>query len=680
MTEHAADKNPLLTRTFRIPFDHIRAEHVAPAIDRLLADARSQIDALVANNSDLTYDSTLGALERATEPLEWASSVIGHLESVATYPEWRTAFQHVQPKISEFWSDVLLDERLWRMLTRFDATEAARQLTGTHKRHHTKAMDEFRRQGAELDPERKKRLGDINVELTELTARFGQNVLDSTNDFELIVEDEEKLAGLPDSAKEAAAEAARAKGHGGWRFTLQAPSYTPLITYLDDQATRELVWRAYNSRATTPDFDNHAISDRILKLRKEKAELLSYDDFADLVLEERMAGSGAVAGEFVRDIREKTFDFFQRENEELVAFHDKLAGNEPAMHPWDIAYYAEKQRAAVYDFDEEQLRPYFPVESVLDGLFKTVERLYGVVIQPDPDLPVWDRSVRTHKLVERDGTHLASFYIDLYPRENKRAGAWMDGFIVAVRPDAHLGLICANVNPPVGGKPALLTHREVETLFHEFGHLMHLCLSQVTVRSLAGTNVVWDFVELPSQIMENWCWEREALDLFARHYETGEPIPQDLFDKMVRTRTYRAANGQMRQIGYATVDLQLHREYDPAGDVDIATYSRKVFQQHHPASLPDDYGFMASFGHLFSSPVGYAAGYYSYKWAEVLDADAFTRFRDAGVFDRKVGEQFRQCILSQGDSKPPMELYKDFMGREPKLDPLLERQGLTRLS
>jgi len=676
VTDHAADNNPLLTRTFRIPFGDIRAEHVVPAIDRLLADTRSRIDALVGTDSDLTYDNTLGVLERATEPLEWASSVIGHLESVATYPEWRIAFQSVQPRISGFWSDVLLDERLWQVLTRFNTTEAAQQLTGTRKRHLTKLMDEFRRQGAELDPELKKRLGDINVELTRLTTKFAQNVLDSTNDFELIVEDEAQLAGLPDSAKEAAAEAASAKGLSGWRFTLQAPSYTPLITYLDDPATREQVWRAYNSRATTSDFDNHPIIDSILKLRKEKAELLAYDDFADLVLEDRMAGSGAVASEFVLDIREKTLAVFLRENEDLVSFHDRLAEDEPALKPWDVAYYAEKQRAARYDFDEEQLRPYFPVESVLDGLFKTVERLYGVVIQPDPDLPVWDPTVRTHKLIERDGTHLASFYIDLYPRENKRAGAWMDGFIVAVRPDAHLGLICANLNPPVGGKPALLTHREVETLFHEFGHLMHLCLSQVAVRSLAGTNVAWDFVELPSQIMENWCWERDPLDLFARHYETGEPIPRDLFDKMVRARTYRAANGQMRQIGYASVDLQIHREYDPTGGVDVATYSRDLFQQHHPASLPDDYGFIASFSHLFSSPVGYAAGYYSYKWAEVLDADAFTRFRDAGIFDRKVGEQFRERILSQGDSKPPMELYKHFMGREPSLDPLLERLGL----
>ena len=677
MSQQQGEDNPLLTVVFEIPFDRIRSEHVEPAIDRLIAEANEQIDALVEAGGARSYESTLGALERATEPLEWASGVVSHLESVATYPEWRAAFQRVQPKISEFWSNLLLDARLWLVLREFDDTAAAKELTGARKRHLTKVMAEFRRQGAELDSVGKKRVGDINVELAELTTKFAQNVLDATNSFEWVVEDEERLAGLPDSAKEAAAEAAKSKGLDGWRFTLQAPSFTPLITYLDDATLRQEVWVAFHTRATSGDFDNRAVIDRILALRREKAELLSYADFADLVLEDRMAGTGGVAGNFVHDIREKTLSSFHRENETLEAFRRELVGNDAGdVKPWDVGYYAEKQRAALYDFDEEELRPYFPVESVLEGLFKTIQRLYGVRVLPSPDLPVWDSAVRTYQLVESDGKHLASFYIDLYPRENKRSGAWMDGFIIAVPPHPHLGLICANVSPPVGDKPALLTHREVETLFHEFGHLMHLCLSEVAVRSLAGTSVAWDFVELPSQIMENWCWEREALDLFAAHYQTGAAIPGDLFDKLARARTYRAANGQMRQIGYATVDLNLHREYDPKDDGDITSYARNVLQEHHPTTLPEDYGFIASFGHLFSSPVGYAAGYYSYKWAEVLDADAFTRFRENGIFDRKVGQQFRDQILALGDSLPPMELYKVFMGREPRLEPLLERLGL----
>ncbi len=671
-------RNPLLNITFAVPFDRIRAEHVRPAIDQLLIETRAKIDEIIALERERNYDNTLGALESATEGLEWASGVISHLESVATYPALREAHQEIQPKLSAFWSSVLLDEGLWNALRALAAGAAGKELTGPRKRHLSKILDEFRRQGAELDAAGKERVAAINVALAELTTKFSQNVLDATNAFELVIEDESQLAGLPDSAKQSARESAESKGLSGWRFTLQAPSLIPVLTYLDDRSLREKMWRAYNTRATKGDWDNRALIEQILQLRAKKADILGYDDFSDLVLEDRMAGSGAVAGRFLADLRAKTLPFFHEENRALDRFaHDAIGTNNAALQPWDVDYYSEKRRAKLYDFDEEQLRPYFPADNVLDGLFETVKRLYGIHVAPSQDLPVWDTAVRTYKLTDDDRQHLASFYIDLYPRENKRAGAWMDGLQLAKPGEPHLGLICANVNPPVGGKAALLTHREVETLFHEFGHLMHLCLSEVSVRSLGGTNVAWDFVELPSQIMENWCWEREALDLFAKHFDTQETIPGDLFDKMKRARTYRAANAQMRQVGYASVDLMLHREYDKGRDNDVASYTREVLQQHYPAPLPEDYGFIASFGHLFASSVGYAAGYYSYKWAEVLDADAFTRFREKGVFNQSVGREFKQHILTQGDSQPPMELYKAFMGREPNLDPLLERQGLT---
>ncbi len=670
-------RNPLLNIAFAVPFDKIRAEHVRPAIDQLLIEARAKINEIIALESERNYDNTLGALESATEGLEWASSVVSHLESVATYPALREAHQEIQPKLSAFWSSVLLDEGLWNALRALAESATGKELTGPRKRHLEKILDEFRRQGAELDAAGKEGVAAINVALAELTTKFSQNVLDATNAFELVIEDENQLDGLPESAKQSARESAESKGLNGWRFTLQAPSLIPVLTYLDDRRLREKMWRAYNTRATKGAWDNRALIERILELRSEKAAILGYDDFSDLVLEDRMAGSGAVAGEFLADLRAKTVPFFDEENRALNRFsHEANGSNSAPLQPWDIDYYAEKRRAKLYDFDEEQLRPYFPVDKILDGLFETVKRLYGVHVVPSRDLPVWDAAVRTYMLLD-DEQHLASFYVDLYPRENKRAGAWMDGLLLAEPGEPHLGLICANVNPPVGGKPALLTHREVETLFHEFGHLMHLCLSQVSVRSLGGTNVAWDFVELTSQIMENWCWEREALDLFAQHFETQETIPGELFDKMKRARTYRAANAQMRQVGYASVDLKLHREYDKGRDKDVAAYTRQVLQQHHPAPLPEDYGFIASFGHLFSSSVGYAAGYYSYKWAEVLDADAFTRFRDNGVFNQSVGREFRQHILAQGDSRPPMDLYKSYVGREPSLNPLLERQGLT---
>jgi oligopeptidase A len=399
------------------------------------------------------------------------------------------------------------------------------------------------------------------------------------------------------------------------------------------------------------------------------------------VLEDRMAHTGDRALTFLDDLKRKTEARFREENAELAAFRRTLEGPQaPELEPWDVAYYAEKQRAALYDFDEEALRPYFPLERVVAGMFEIVQRLYGIHVKEEPGAPVWHPDVKYYGIYDADGALLASFYADWYPRETKRGGAWMDAFLTG-RPkgsgfEPHLGLICGNLTPPVAGKPALLTHREVETIFPEFGHLLHHSLSRVEVRSLAGTNVAWDFVELPSQIMENWCWEREALDLFARHYETGQPIPDDLFQKMKRARTFRSANAQMRQLGFGFTDLALHMKYSAEKDGDVIQYSRAILQEFSPARLPEDHAMVAGFTHLFSSPVGYGAAYYSYKWAEVLDADAFTRFRRNGIFSSEVGREFRENILARGDSQDPAELYRGFMGRDPDPNALLERSGL----
>jgi oligopeptidase A len=351
-----------------------------------------------------------------------------------------------------------------------------------------------------------------------------------------------------------------------------------------------------------------------------------------------------------------------------------------ALEPWDVGYYAEKERKALYDFNEEELRPYFVLDRVVAGLFETAHRLYQVSIRPNSELKTWHKDVQAFDILADNGEHLASFYADFFPREEKQGGAWMNCFVSGIvengRLSPHLGLICTNATPPVGDRPALLSHSDVTTLFHEFGHLLHQCLSRVEIRSLAGTHVAWDFVELPSQIMENWSWERESLDVFARHYQTNETIPQSLFDRMQRARMYRAASVMMRQLGFASLDLALHVQYRPAQDGDVLTYAREKMQPFATAPFPTDYAMLASFSHLFSSPVGYAAGYYSYKWAEVLDADAFTRFKREGVFSPKVGDAFRRSILERGDSEDPMELYRSFMGREPDLDALLERFGL----
>jgi oligopeptidase A len=667
--------NPLLHFQFRIPFHEIRAEQVEPAIEELLRDTRVRLDALTSDPSPRTFENTMAVLDHLTHGLEYAMGIVRHLESVATTPQIRAAHNAVQPAVSAFYSSLPLNAELWKTIQAYAATDEAKALTGTRKRFLKKTIDSFRRHGAELDPAGKKRLEEIDVELATITTKFGENVLDSTKEFELIIDDEAKLAGLPESALAAARASAASKElpQGVWRFTLQQPSYQAVLTYLDDASVREKMYRAHSTRATEPAHDNRALILQILKLRREKANLLGFRDFADLVLDDRMAHTGGRAHEFLLDLQARTETKFKAENVDLCTFAGK------ALEPWDISYYAEKERLALYDFDEEALRPYFPLASVVGGMFDIVGRLYGVEVVEVSGVPVWDPAVKYYEIRDKGGM-IGAFYADWYPRENKRDGAWMDAFITGAtlqdRCEPHAGLICGNLTPPVAGKPALLTHREVETIFHEFGHLLHHILSRVDIRSFSGTNVAWDFVELPSQIMENWCWERDALDLFARHYETGETIPDDLFQKMQRARRYRAANMQMRQLGFGIMDLALHREYSPEKDGDVIAYSRKLLQQFTAAPLPPEHSMIAAFTHLFASPVAYGAGYYSYKWAEVLDADAFTRFRELGIFSREVGMEFRASILSRGDSEDPADLYRQFMGRDPDPNALLERFGL----
>jgi oligopeptidase A len=672
--------NPLLQIQFQIPFDQIRAEHVEPAVDELLRDARERLDQLTSDPAPRTFANTMERLDGLTQRLEYAMQITRNLEALTTTPELRAANNAVQPKVSEFYSSLPLNEPLWRAVQGYSKTAEAQALTGVRKRFLEKTVDNFRRHGAELDAAGKQRIAEIDVELTRLTIRFSENVLDSTNQFELVVTDENKLAGLPESARAMARASAVSKGleAPSWRFTLQGPSYLAVLTYLDDAEVRRQVYEAFVNRATGGNHDNLPVLQRILELRREKADVLGYRDFADLVLEDRMAHSGARAQEFLADLEEKTAVHFEKENTELRAF-----AAQPSLQAWDIAYYAEKQRAALYDFDEEALRPYFPLQRVVSGMFEIVQRLYGIRVVEKTGVPVWDSDVKYYEIHDEKSpgvSLLGAFYADWFPRENKRSGAWMDvlitGGISANHPEPHAAMICGNLTPPVGDRPSLLTHREVQTIFHEFGHLLHHCLSRVEVRGLAGVNVAWDFVELPSQIMENWTWERDALDLFARHYQTNAPIPPDLFDKIRAARNFRAANAQMRQLGFAVADLALHREYSPQRDPDLLAFVRGILQRFSAAPLPDRYGMIASFTHLFSSPVGYGAGYYSYKWAEVLDADAFTMFQKCGIFSRDVGSRFRENILSRGDSQDPVELYRSFMGRDPDPNALLERSGL----
>jgi len=674
--------NPLLQRQFRVAFDRIEATHVEPAIRELIADARARMDAIAAVPGPRTWANTMQPLDAMTERLDHALAVVRHLEAAATTPPLREAYNRVEPLATEFYSSIPHHEGLWRALQDYAATGEAESLDPVRKRFLKKSIDGFRKQGAGLPPEKKEQLRRIDIDLAQQTTKFSEHVLDATNAWELIVEDETQLAGLPESAVAMARESAKGKGKAGWRFTLQAPSYNAVMTYLDDAAIREKTYRAYQTRAASGELSNQDILLRILELRRQKATLLGYADFADFVLEDRMAKSGARAQAFLDELRSKTEAAFREENAQLEAFRRELEGPDaPPMQPWDIPYYAEKLRRARYDLDEEMLRPYFALDNVTAGLFTLVEKVFGVTVSEQPGVPGWDPEVRFYHIQDADGTLLGGFYTDWFPRENKRGGAWMDVLLTGgPGPDGfepHLGLMCGNMTPPSGGKPALLTHREVETVFHEFGHLLHHCLSKVEVRSLAGTNVAWDFVELPSQIMENWCWERESLNLFARHWQTGEVLPEELFERLRRTRTFRAANAQMRQLSFGFVDMALHRAYDPARDGNVTAYARDLMQQFSPAPLPAEYSAITGFTHLFANPVGYGAGYYSYKWAEVLDADAFTRFRNEGIFSASTGASFREHILSRGDGADPADLYRGFMGRDPDSTALLVRAGLA---
>ncbi len=676
--------NPLLAIRFPIAFDQIGAGHVKPAIGLLIEEARRNVNAIAALKGPLSYENTLQALDCSTNKLDFAIGVVRHLESVVTTPELRAVYNEVQPAVSEFYTSIPLDAGLWSVLSRFRQTPEALGLEGVRKRYLDKTIDSFRRHGAELDEAGKQRLREIDVELTKATTRFGQNVLDATAAFELLITVESELAGLPPSAVEAARHSAQSKGLDGWRFTLHAPSLTAVLTYMDNPAIREKLYLASNMRAWRDNYDNTELVLRILDLRRKKAELLGYGNFADFVLEDRMAKSGRRAWDFLKELDAKTRPAFVRETAGLLAFRREIEGPDaPELAPWDVAYYAEKQRAARFNFSEEDLRPYFPLESVLNGMFETVGRLYGVRVEQVAGMPAWHEDVNYYRILDETGAEIAGFYADWFPRDTKRGGAWMDAFYTGLPTpggwEPHVGLMCGNLTPPVGGKPSLLTHREVETIWHEFGHLLHHALSRVEVRGLAGTSVAWDFVELPSQIMENWCWERSALDLFARHYQTGQPIPEDLFRKMLAARTFRAATAQMRQLGFGYLDFALHMEYSPETDGDVVAYGRRIISDFSTAPLPESHAMINSFLHLFSSPVGYGAGYYSYKWAEVLDADAFSRFRREGIFNPRTGKDFRERILARGDSADPAVLYRDFMGRDPDVTALLERAGLAEV-
>jgi oligopeptidase A len=665
--------NPILSREFLIPFREIKSGHVVKGIREALQRAQEELDSIVLSSAPRTYENTLGALESLQDRLDRPMQIAAHLISVATTPALREAYRSVLPEFSAFYASMSTNEGLWRAIQAFSETEEADSLRGVWQRHLKLTIQEFRRGGAELDSKAKTRFREISVELGTLQAEFAENVLDSTNAFELIVTNEDELQGLPESFMKAAQSSAEAKGLGGYRFTLQYPSVQPVLQYAERRTFRKTMYEAMMNRAAAGRFDNRVIMLRILVLRREKARLLGYSDFADYRLEINMVGSGIEAVEFEKSLFERTLPYFRKEVEILEQYAVGLGLGQ--LQPWDTAYLIEKMRQERFALNEEELRPYFPLDQVLKGLFEICRRLFGIVVELRANEEIWDPSVEFYDVHEQTGTFLGSFYTDLFPRESKQAGAWMNSLITGGPTKnkflPHLGLMAANFNRPQDGKPALLTHREVSTLFHEFGHLLHHLLSSVEIPSRAGTSVARDWVELPSQIMENWIWERGALNLFAQHVDTGDTIPDDLFERMIAARNFMEARAQMRQLSFGAVDLACHIEFDPATGQDLVKYSQKFME---PFSIRPEFAhthFLTSFSHVFAG--GYAAGYYSYKWSEVLDADAFTRFRHEGIFNRSTGRDFVEAVLSRGDSEVPKILFWEFMGREPNTDALFER-------
>ncbi len=683
--------HPFLTCEDTPAWSDMQADCVEPDIRQALSVTRQTIEAIArVPIKEADFANTFIALEMATEKLSRAWGYVQHLYAVADEPQLRTVFNRILPEVSSFYAGIPLQEDLWNLL-RSTAEKLQRQssLTPVQTRLIEETLADFRDAGADLPSDKKRQLLALEQALAEKTQKYTENCLDSLNNFELLVEDPALLAGLPELARAAARQSARSRNLGSdtqpvWRFTLHAPSYLPVMEYLEDESIRRRMYMAYYEIGAKPPFDNTPLVREILSLRAQKAALLGYEYFADLALHRRMARSGRRALAFVEDLRERFSSAFHREVAELEAYQASVRQQpQEPLAPWDFAYWSQKLRQARYHFDSEALRPYFPIDQVLRGLFQLCTMLFAVqieeVVAAKPE--TWHPDVKFYRMWNHDGSLLGSFYADWHPRENKRSGAWQDSLITGYqRPDGslspHLAVLCANLTAPVDGRPALLSHNEVLTVFHEFGHLLHQLLGEVEFRSLNGTHVAWDFVELPSQILENWAWEKDSLDLFARHHQTGATIPPDLYRNLIESRHFGAARAITRQLSFARMDLELHCHSNPVTLTDLDYYVSDLLRQYHPRSQAKPLYPIGNFGHIFGSSMGYAAGYYSYLWAEVLEADCFSRFLQDGILNPELGLKFRRTILSQGNRYPPEELFLNFMGREPDPNALLRRVGL----
>jgi len=681
--------NPLLQKTFdtpfqSIPFSAIELGHYKPAFEQAIEEAQQEVDYIVAQEETPTFGNTIEALEKSGSTLSQVSSVFFNLNSAETSEEMQVIAQEVSPLLSEHSSNILLNKELFeRVKLVYDQVmlvhERSLQLSPEELTLLTKTYKGFARNGALLDETEKDRVREINKDLSLLTLKFGENLLAENKAFELHIIDEAELSGLPDSAKEAAAITAKGKEKEGWLFTLDYPSFVPFTTYSSNRELREKMYRAFTTRSNKG--NEHDNKDNILsitKLKQEKAQILGYNTHSDYVLEERMAKSAATVLEFQDKMYEASYEKAALETAELQAFANSIDG--PAtLQKWDVGYYAEKLKTATLDFDEEKLKPYFKLENVIDGVFTVANKLFGLSFRERKDIDVYHKDVKTFEINDKDGNFVALFYGDFFPREGKQGGAWMTSFKQQHKTDGvdykpHVANVC-NFTKPTDTKPSLLTFNEVTTLFHEFGHGLHGLLANTKYESLSGTNVMWDFVELPSQVLENWCYEKECLDLFAKHYETGESIPQEYIDQIRSVQTFRSGTGTLRQLSFGKLDMDWHgTPIDAVSDVEAFESSSMSKFELYPSA--EGSCMSTGFAHIFQG--GYSSGYYSYKWAEVLDADAFEFFKEEGIFSQKVAKAFHDNVLSQGGTEDPSILYKCFRGRDANPDALLKRSGLVK--
>ncbi|KVC92922.1 oligopeptidase A [Burkholderia ubonensis] len=688
----SANTNPLLDFSGLPRFGEIRPEHVTPALDTLLADANRAVDTASASATPATWADVVEAVERATEPLGRAWGVVGHLNAVADTPELRAAYGENLPRVTEFWSSVGQNLALYEKYKAIAASAEYATLSVERKKILDNALRDFRLSGAELPEDQKPRFAELQEQQAALSKAFSDHVLDATNAYAYVAQDEAELTGLPGDAIEAAREAAQKDGKDGWKFTLHFPSYFPVLQYADNRALRETLYRAYATRASelgpqygggNAEWDNTAIVADELKLRREEAQMLGYRNFAEVSLAPKMAESPQQVVAFLEDLATRARPHADQDWDELRAFAAKELGL-AELAPWDVAYAAEKLRQQRYAFSENEVKQYFPEPAVLKGLFTVTETLFGVRIKAD-DAPVWHKDVRFFRVENRDGSLVAQFYLDLYAREGKRGGAWMDDARSRAKRGSSVqtpvAYLTCNFSAPVGGKPACFTHDEVITLFHEFGHGLHHMLTRVDELGVSGINgVEWDAVELPSQFMENFCWEWDVLSSMSSHVDTGATLPRALFDKMIAAKNFQSGLGTLRQIVFSMFDMLLHVDFDPAGAIGVNDFAREINERYHVIPQAPFSRWPNTFSHIFAG--GYAAGYYSYKWAEVLSADAYAAFEEAAaaggsVLDAATGTRYRREILEVGGSRPAMDSFKAFRGREPQIDALLRHNGMA---